>query len=98
MVHNRVIGGPPEAMIELLRVPSRLPDATESHIATWQESVIAWWGIPEKRALMIALFGKISREEMRALSDWMRVRDKHRSKEKAQLLAEIEMAINRVAS
>jgi hypothetical protein len=27
MVHNRIIGGPPEAMLELLRVPSRFPDA-----------------------------------------------------------------------
>ncbi len=97
MVHNRVIGGPPEAMIELLRVPSRFPDATESHIGNWQESAIAWWQVPEKRELMIALFGKSPREEMRALRDWVRVRDKHRSQEKSQVLAEIELAINATA-
>ena len=97
MVHNRVIGGPPEAMVELLRVPSRFPDAMESHIANWQESVIAWWQNPEKHELMIALFGKISHEEMHALRTWVRVRDTYRSKEKAQVLDEIEVAINATA-
>jgi hypothetical protein len=97
MVHNRVIGGPPEAMVELLRVPSRFPNATESHIANWQESVIAWWRNPEKHKLMIASFGNISREEMHALKNWVRVRDKYRSKEKARVLDEIEVAIHATA-
>ena len=97
MVHNRIIAGPPEAMVELLRVPSRFPDATESHIAIWQESVIAWWWHPEKHKLMIASFGKMSREEMYALRNWVRVRDKYRSKEKAKALDEIEVAINTTA-
>jgi hypothetical protein len=97
MVHNRIIAGPPEAMVELLRVPSRFPDATESHIANWQESVIAWWWHPEKHDLMIASFGKMSREEVHALRDWVRVRHKHRSKEKARALDEIEVAINAAA-
>ena len=93
MVHNRIIGGPPEAMVELLRVPSRFPDATESHIADWQESVIAWWRNPDKHQLMIASFGKISGDEMHALRNWVRVSDKNRSKEKAQVLDEIVVAI-----
>jgi hypothetical protein len=97
MVHNRIIGGPPEAMVELLRVPSRFPDATESHIASWQESVIAWWWHPEKHEVMIASFGKMSREEVHALRDWVRVRHKYRSKEKAKALDEIEVAINSAA-
>jgi hypothetical protein len=96
MVHNRIIGGPPEAMIELLRVPSRFPDATESHIANWQESAIAWWWNPEKHELMIASFEKISRQDMHALRTWIQVRDKHRSKEKAKALDEIEVAINAI--
>jgi len=94
MVHNRIIGGPPEAMVELLRVPSRFPGATESHIADWQESAIAWWLNAEKHGLMVASFGKISREERVALASWVRVRDKHRSKEKARVLNEIEAAID----
>jgi hypothetical protein len=94
MVHNRIIAGPPEAMIDLLRVPFRFPDATESHIADWQESVIAWWWHPEKHELMIASFQKITREEAYALRDWVRVRHGHRSKEKAKALDEIEAAID----
>ena len=38
-----------------------------------------------------------SREEMHALRNWVRVRDKYRSKEKAQVLDEIEVAINATA-
>jgi hypothetical protein len=94
MVHNRIIGGPPEAMVELLRVPFRFPDATEAQIGNWQESVIAWWQSPEKHDVMVASFGKISREEIHALRSWVRVRDKNRSKEKAQILDEIVAAIN----
>jgi len=97
MVHNRIIGGPPEAMLELLRVPSRYPDATESHIAVWQESVIAWWGHPEKHKLMAASFGKTSPEERQALRNWLRARDKYRSKEKAKALDEIEAALTTAA-
>jgi hypothetical protein len=97
MVHNRIIGGPPETMVELLRVPSRFPDATEAHIADWQESVIAWWLNPEKHALMMASFGKISSAEMQALRNWVQVRDKYRSKEKAKVLDEIGAAINAAA-
>jgi hypothetical protein len=97
MVHNRIIGGPPEAMVELLRVPSRYPDATESHIADWQESVIAWWGHAEKHQLMTASFGKTSPGERQALRNWLRVRDKHRSQEKAKALDEIEAALDTAA-
>lgn len=80
--------------MELLRVPSRFPDATESHIAYWQDSVIAWWGNPEIHALMIASFGKLSHEEMYAFREWLRVRHKYRSKETAKVLGEIEVAVN----
>jgi hypothetical protein len=95
MVHNRIIGGPPEAMVELLRVPSRFPAAKEAHIADWQESAIAWWLNAEKRGLMVASFGRISGEETRALRDWVRVRDPHRSREKAQVLDEIDAALEK---
>ena len=94
MVHGRIIGGPPETMIELLRVPARFPDATEPQIANWQESAIAWWWHPEKRHVMIASFEKISLEEKNTLKNWVQVRDGNLSKEKEEALDEIEMAIN----
>jgi len=96
MVHNRIIAGPPESMIELLRVPSRFPDATETQISQWQESVIAWWRHPEKHELMIASFEKMSRNEMYTLGVWVRVRDKHQTKENSLILNEIEAALNEV--
>ncbi len=98
MVHNRIIGGPSESMIELLRVPSRFPDATETQISQWQGSVIAWWRHPEKHELMIASFRKISRNEMYTLGVWVRVRDKHQTKENSLILNEIEVALNAVPS
>ena len=93
MVHNQVIAGGPEAMLELLRVPSRFPDARESHVANWQESMIAWWWSPEKRPQMTVSFGRVSREEMRSMRSWLQVRDKERSREKARALDEIEDAL-----
>lgn len=92
MVHNRVIGGGPEAMIELLRVPLRFPAATEPQISSWQESAIAWWRHSEKRQLMITTFEKMSADEKEALQKWARVRHQHLSKEKAQALEDIERA------
>ena len=94
MVHNKIIAGPPETMIELLRIPSRFPDATETHIASWQGSVIAWWMHPQKHELMIDSLGKISRNEMYTLEVWVRVRDKYQTKKNSLLLNEIEEAIN----
>jgi hypothetical protein len=93
-VHNRVIAGPPEAMADLLRVPSRFPDATKPHIANWQESVIAWWRHPEKQRLVIVSFGKLSHEEMSAFKKWITVRDRDLNKEKLKALGEIEAAMN----
>ena len=94
MVHGRIIGGPPETMIELLRVPARFPDATEPQIANWQESAIAWWWHREKRQIMITSLEKISPEETNTLKNWVQVRDGHLSTEKEQALDEIEAAIS----
>lgn len=94
MVHSRIIGGSPATMIDLLQIPVRFPDASVSHIDKWQESTIAWWWHPEKHELIISSFSKISPEEVDALKTWVSVRSKHRSREKAQALDEIEAAIN----
>ena len=42
---------------------------------------------------MTASFGKTSPEERQALRNWLRVRDKHRSQEKAKALDEIEARV-----
>lgn len=90
MVHNQIIGGPPERMVELLRVPSRFPDATVAHIADWQESIIAWWWNQEKHDLLVASFRKLTLEESRVLLAWLRVEAPSRSAQKAGALREIE--------
>lgn len=95
MVHNRIIAGPPEAMLELLQVPSRFPDASETHIASWQESVTAWWRHPEKHDLMVVSLRKMSREEIHAFTNWVRVRGTSQSRERAQVLEEIEASAAR---
>lgn len=92
MVHNRIIGGPPETMVELLRVPARFPDATTAHIADWQESVIAWWWNADRHALLVESFGKVTPEETRVLLTWLRVEAPSRSVQKADALREIAVA------
>ncbi len=92
MVHNRIIGGPPETMVELLRVPARFPDAAPAHIADWQESVIAWWWSADRHALLVESFGKLTAEESRVLQEWLRVEAPSRSAPKAAALGEIAVA------
>ncbi|NTV34189.1 MAG: hypothetical protein HGA50_12985 [Deltaproteobacteria bacterium] len=96
MVHSRIIAGQPESMIELLRVPSRFPNATEAQISDWQGSVIAWWKHPEKQKLMVDSFGKISRYEMHELRVWVRVRAKLQTEFNSLTLSEIEAALKAV--
>ena len=81
-------------MINLLKVPSRFPDATESHIALWQNSIIAWWRNEEKHELMKISFKKISKNEMYMLREWVRVRDKLHTEKNSITLDEIEAALN----
>ena len=96
MLHNRIIAGPPETMIELLMVPSRFPAATEAQISDWQGSVIAWWRHPKKHELMIVSFGKLSRNEISTLRIWLRVRDKLQTDANSLTLSEIEAALDSV--
>ena len=94
---NRIIAGPPETMVELLRVPSRFPDATESHISHWQGSLIAWWQHPDKHELMGASFKKLSHSEMHTLATWVRVRDKNQVEAQSKTLEEIEEVLKTIA-
>lgn len=96
MVHNRIIAGPPESMVELLRIPSRFPDATTAQISDWQGSMIAWWKHPEKHKIMLSSFRKMSRHELHNLGVWIRVRDKLQTEANSSPLAEIEASLNAV--
>ena len=71
MVHNHIIGGPPETILDLLRVPGRFPDARPEHIELWQESVIAWWAHADKQAQMLTYAPRLTPTEARALKIWL---------------------------
>lgn len=96
-VHNRVLAGPPEAMVELLRVPSRFPKAAEAHIHQWQGSAAAWWRSPQKHTVMRDAFKQLSREERDALKAWLRARSKGQTVSEMRTLQEIEAAVVAVA-
>lgn len=96
MVHNRIIAGPPQAMADLLRVPSRFPDATGVHVADWQASLTTWWRNPEKHAVMMAMFRELSAEESLALRNWVRITGDAASQERRRVLQEIEAALHSI--
>ncbi len=77
-----------------MRVPSRFPDATETHIAKWQGSIIAWWRNNDRHEEMKSLFGEISKNEMYILKVWVKVRHKLETEENSKTLTEIEAALN----
>jgi hypothetical protein len=91
--HNRVLEGSVESMVDLLRIPQRFPDATESHKLSWQESVIAWWGA--KRELVLAALPKLSAPEMRSLEAWTAPRDNSHGAQKAAALAAFRDALGK---
>ncbi len=97
MVHNQILTGSPETMLELLRVPSRFPDASEAHIGQWQASAVAWWRHPQKHQVMNAAFKKLSRDEAAALRKWLRVRGKSQPLGELRALQEIEAAVTATA-
>ena len=75
MVHNRIIGGPPEATLVLLRVPARFPGARPAHVGDWQSSLIAWWRHADKAAQMRSQFGQLTPAERAALLAWVNARE-----------------------
>lgn len=89
MLHGKIGEGDPEALIELLRIPARFPDATESHIANWQGFIIVWWQYSDKRDQVIKSFGNLSSEETQALDSWILLKTKYLNKEKTLILDDI---------
>jgi len=96
MVHNQIIAGRPESMVELMKIPSRFPDATEAQISKWQGSMNAWWKHPQMHEVMVSSFQKMSRYELHNLMVWVRVRDKLHTKDDSLTLDEIEVALSAV--
>lgn len=96
MLNGRILSGGQEEMLELLRVPSRFPNAENHHVASWQGAMIAWWTNAEKREVMKKSFIKVNQDEMRMLKVWLRVRNVHLAGKKDQILDEIEAALNSI--
>lgn len=94
LVHNRIIEGSQDSMIELLKVPSRFPDATDDNISDWQNSIVAWWQVPEKRNLMITSYKKLTRNEVSQLNNWFETRNSSMSDIKIKTLREIKDSID----
>jgi hypothetical protein len=91
MAHNRVLDGSLEAMVDLLRIPQRFPDATEAHKLSWQESIIAWWGA--RQDLVLAALPKLSAPEMQTLESWAAVQEASRRGQKAAFLRAFHEAV-----
>ena len=89
MVHNRVIAGGAPAMMELLKVPARFPDAGAQHISRWQDSAVAWWGNQDKHALMQTQIRKLPPNELQHFSRWVDSRDAYTTEKENAVLNEI---------
>src|SRR5690606_31527905 len=96
LVHNRIIEGSQDSMIELLKVPSRFPDATDDNISDWQNSIVAWWQVPEKRNLMITSYKKLTQNEVSQLNNWFETRNSSMSDIKIKTLREIKDSIDQI--
>ena len=96
LVHNRIIEGSQDSMIELLKVPSRFPDATDDNISDWQNSIVAWWQVPEKRNLMITSYKKLTRNEVSQLNNWFETRNSSMSDIKIKTLRETKDSIDQI--
>ena len=94
LVHNRIIEGSQDSMIELLKVPSRFPDATDDNISDWQNSIVAWWQVPEKKNLMITSYKKLTQNEMSQLNNWFEARSSSMPDIKIKTLREIKDSID----
>lgn len=93
MVHNHIIGGPPEATLVLLRVPARFPGARPAHVGDWQSSLIAWWRHADKAAQMRSQFGQLTPAERAALVTWVNAREPGLPAASAATLAEVADAL-----
>jgi len=94
MAHNRVLDGSVESMVELLRIPQRFPDATDSHKSTWQAPAIAWWRSEAGHGVMLTALPKLTEQEIQSLENWVATRDKLTTQQKAATLDEIKVAIS----
>ena len=78
-------------MLDLLRIPQRFPNATESHKLSWQDSVIAWWGT--KRELVLAALPRLTAPEVHSLENWAALQDSSRGAQNAAAMAAFREAL-----
>jgi hypothetical protein len=89
MAHNRVLDGSLDSMIDLMRIPSRFPDAGPSHIAGWQASAIAWWRDAGGRARFVRALAELTAPEIDKLEVWIAARGDATTTAKTLTLEEI---------
>jgi hypothetical protein len=89
MAHNRVLDGSLDSMIDLMRIPSRFPDADPSHIVSWQESAIAWWRDAGGRERYVRALSELTAPEIDKLEVWIAARGDATSTAKTLTLEEI---------
>ena len=94
LIHNRVLEGVQDSMVVLLKVASQFPDATDDNVSQWQNSVIAWWRVPEKRKMMTEAYKKLSKNEVSELNGWLKIRSSSVSETSIKTLVEIEHLID----
>ncbi len=93
LVHNHIIGGPPEATLALLRVPVRFAQARPAHVSEWQFSLIAWWRDADKATQMRSQFDQLTPAEREALLNWVGARHPGLSADAAATLADVARAL-----
>lgn len=97
MAHNRVLDGTLASMVELMQVPQRFPDASEAHIASWQESIIAWWNAANGRERILAALPRLTEGERRSFESWVSARSDLVGEKKKATLDEIARALRESA-
>ena len=61
-------------MIDLMRIPTRFPDAEPAHIYSWQVSAIAWWRDAGERERLVRALSQLTPPEIDKLEIWIAAR------------------------
>ena len=93
MAHNRVLEGSLDSMIDLMRIPTRFPDAEPAHIYSWQESAIAWWRDAGGRERFVRAVSQLTPQEIDKLEIWIAARGDSTPAAKTATLEEIVQTI-----
>jgi hypothetical protein len=92
--HNRVLDGTLESMIELLRIPQRFSDASDSQKMSWQESLDSWWNTANGRNRILTALPYLTKEEILNLEAWVSARSSSLRQKTSVTLDEIAAEIS----